>query len=1228
MSLYLFFLLLMALAVGVSLSLALYAWRHRRQPGALPFLLLLLGEVGWLVGYSLELFAPTLATKIIWDNLQYHASDLVAAGMLLFALAYTGRGGLSRWYLALLFVPLHGLLLIWTDPYHHMLRTSAWIETHGSFPVLAYTYGPWFWITVAYDYLLVLSGFGLMLVHTVRTHRFYRLQAGAVVLGMAIPLLGSLLTVTGMVPIQAMQHLDISPLTFALANPFLAWGLFRQRLFDLVPVARNRLVALLPDGVMVLDAQQRIVDINPAAQKLLGPAALHPIGTPIGVVLPDLLPLFPTAVVTVSPEIELLLPAHEPDQPYVWVEVAISRLQDRRNQATGWLVILRDISGRKQAEEAYRTLVTHSLQALVILQEGRNVFVNPSATRITGYTQAELLAMSPAEAFAVIHPDDRELMQTRLQARQKGQEVPPNYQFRLIRKDSAVRWIECFNTRIEYRGRPAVQMAYMDITEQRQAEESLRESQQLLRSTLDSTADAIIVTTTAGQVITCNQQFIDLWNLPRERFDQMTRTECMAHMQQRMCDPTRFSTRIQEWYRTREQDGYDTFQLRDGRTLECYSTPYRVDGQVIGRVWSYRDITARTHAEARLREQEALLRAISDNLPDAMIYQYVDLPNSSTRRYVYVSAGIERLSGITATQLYADSTLLEKLILPEDWTRLCAAIEMSQRTASKLDIEIRKCGPAGDLRWSHLCASPRTLADGRTVWDGIEMDITARKWMEEEIRASRARVQAIFDNAAVGIGVVNQAGYWIDINRRGADMLGYTPDELHQLTYLDITYAEDQPVSEEHFQALLHNELDSFRMEKRYVRKDGSSFWAELSTSPIRDEIGAIEAIVGVLVDITDRKRAEAQLHQANTQLVQGMLRLQQHNQEVLLLNQLVDLLLGCLSAEEAYEVVTLIAARLFVYQTGALYLRNPVSGMFERVAQWGDPPPQEWMLAQQECWGLRRGHSFLVHMDSAMLWCQHVTTTDHLSSLCVPLVARGETIGLLHLRNGPANDHEERQRWQQLAEMVAGHVAMALTNLLLRAQLQEQVTRDPLTGLFNRRYLDETLNREIQQALRHGYSVGVMMLDIDRFKHFNDTYGHDTGDALLRAVGAFLQTSTRGGDIACRYGGEEFTLVLPGAALETTWQRAEEVRAGINALALHYDRHSLGSVTISLGVAAFPEHGMTGTALLKAADIALYKAKLAGRNRVMIATVHRGENGGRQGVDEERATENGAREA
>lgn len=216
-------------------------------------------------------------------------------------------------------------------------------------------------------------------------------------------------------------------------------------------------------------------------------------------------------------------------------------------------------------------------------------------------------------------------------------------------------------------------------------------------------------------------------------------------------------------------------------------------------------------------------------------------------------------------------------------------------------------------------------------------------------------------------------------------------------------------------------------------------------------------------------------------------------------------------------------------------------------------------------------------------------------------MMAQGEALGVLYLRS--QQKQQFTQAKQQLASAVAEHIALALANLKLHEALQQQSIRDPLTGLFNRRYLEESLERELNRASRKQQPLGIIMIDVDHFKKFNDSFGHEAGDTALRELGTFIIKQIRGADIACRYGGEEFILILPEASLNTTRERAEQIRQGAKHLALQNRRQHLDAITLSLGVAVFPEHGLTGESVIHAADAALYRAKSEGRDRTVVYT-------------------------
>jgi diguanylate cyclase (GGDEF)-like protein len=299
----------------------------------------------------------------------------------------------------------------------------------------------------------------------------------------------------------------------------------------------------------------------------------------------------------------------------------------------------------------------------------------------------------------------------------------------------------------------------------------------------------------------------------------------------------------------------------------------------------------------------------------------------------------------------------------------------------------------------------------------------------------------------------------------------------------------------------------------------------------------------------------------------------------------------------------------LFPATSGALYILRASRDHLEAQVRWGEIASLSSIFVPDDCWALRRGQPHGLDPGHAAMRCRHLGEAHPAGTLCVPLTAQHDVLGMFHLRAsspGPGAVVDEPNlslvSSQALALTVVEHMALALSNLKLRETLRSQAIRDPLTGLFNRRYLEETLDRELNRAARRHLPFGVIMFDLDHFKRFNDTSGHAAGDAVLRELGRFLRTQTRASDIACRYGGEEFTLVLPECSLEVTQRRAEQFREGARRLTVQFHDQVLGGITISLGIANYPEHGDSGDALLQLADAALYEAKRLGRDRVVTA--------------------------
>jgi diguanylate cyclase (GGDEF)-like protein len=365
---------------------------------------------------------------------------------------------------------------------------------------------------------------------------------------------------------------------------------------------------------------------------------------------------------------------------------------------------------------------------------------------------------------------------------------------------------------------------------------------------------------------------------------------------------------------------------------------------------------------------------------------------------------------------------------------------------------------------------------------------------------------------------------------------------------------------------------------------------------------------LGLAALASERRNNEAELREVNVKLNSNLDEMEEHNKKMLLLNEMGDLLQSCKTFEEAYAVAGQFGRQLLPEEAGILYIINNSQSTVEAVVTWGTQKTETNMFAFDDCWALRRSRP---HVSNTIqdgleleLICPHLKNQIPVYGLCIPMMAQGDAIGILHIRVSSNQGDPVRltESKQQIAMAIADSIGLAIANLKLRLFLREQSIRDSLTGLFNRHYLDETLEREFHRAMRTQRSVGVIMLDLDHFKHFNDTFSHEAGDILLHNLGGFLKKNLRGGDIACRYGGEEFALILPEASVENVRLRAEQLRDGIKHLTAQYKGKVLSTLTLSLGIAMFPENGETSQQVLSAADAALYTAKREGRDRVVVA--------------------------
>lgn len=363
-------------------------------------------------------------------------------------------------------------------------------------------------------------------------------------------------------------------------------------------------------------------------------------------------------------------------------------------------------------------------------------------------------------------------------------------------------------------------------------------------------------------------------------------------------------------------------------------------------------------------------------------------------------------------------------------------------------------------------------------------------------------------------------------------------------------------------------------------------------------------AFLYLLRSLRASNATQVNLNSLNAETLAKSQQLSHQNYVKSLQARLNEVLQTVYTQDEAYRAISNYCKQLFPQYSGAFYVKSNSKDYFERKSEWGTIEQVEG-FEPNECWAVRSNSIYRFDTVAKGMPCEHVTMTKHhAQAICIPVSTSDEMLGILTLVD-PVSDIQQGEAFDEDLETVAlevvGHIGLALTNLRLRENLKKSAIVDSLTGLYNRRYLSETLSREIARAQRAKQSLGIIMLDVDHFKSFNDSYGHEAGDLVLKEVGGILKSACRSSDIACRYGGEEFVLVLPEAGLDIVKTRAEEIREGIKAISLIYGGVVLPQITISAGVSLFPENGLIADSLLKAADDALYQAKHNGRDQVHL---------------------------
>jgi diguanylate cyclase (GGDEF)-like protein/PAS domain S-box-containing protein len=486
--------------------------------------------------------------------------------------------------------------------------------------------------------------------------------------------------------------------------------------------------------------------------------------------------------------------------------------------------------------------------------------------------------------------------------------------------------------------------------------------------------------------------------------------------------------------------------------------------------------------------------------------------------------------------------------------------------------------------------------------------VSERERIARDLKERTIFLNSLIENSPFGIVVYDREGKIQLQNDAFASLFLYTPSEIAGKNLRDlIVPAEQFPESQQFAEQVSSGQ--TIHQTLRRKRKDGQLVDVEIHASPML-VAGGVQGGCIIYKDISEQVRAAVMAKEHADAMGHWVGELELRNMQITLLNEMSGLLQCAESTEEAFVVIRQSVHKLFAdAEAGAVFIYKPSGNALELTASWGEGRLGEPAFARDACWSLRLGKPHWSESPNGGIVCAHIDRSVDAVYLCVPMVAQGETLGVLHLRydvDGAGTsgvDQKARESQKRLAVAAASQIAVSLANLRLRETLREQSIRDPLTGLFNRRFMQESLNKELQRAKRKNRLLSLIFLDLDHFKRFNDVFGHDAGDSVLQSMADIFRIHFRAEDIICRYGGEEFAVILPESSVHDALKRADALRLATKDLKLVHRGVLLDPVTLSIGIAGFPENGVSAQDLLDGADKSLYQSKAGGRDRVTLAS-------------------------
>lgn len=1131
--------------------LVFFVARRRMAPASNALLLLLAACTYWSLSYALQTVITDLTWKTRVDTVVNLGIVIVPAAWLTFTLDYTGisRRCKRRNYAWLALEPLLVMISIFTNDQHYLYYASPqrpWVQIDGNI-YFTLDGGPLFWAHTAYSYALIVAGSLVLVAWALRSRGLYRAQVFTLVSAALIPLGANLLTLIA--PLLGWKvMIDLTPIFFSTSGVLLAAAFFRFRLLNITPLARDLLVEMLEDSLIVLDDENRVVDINPAACRLFDVLPESVIGKPIREMLGALLPFARPFTDTVETHQVIELPFKGEMRAF---DLRISPVAPPRSARSGRMVLLREISAFHRAQKAleqsearYRKLIQSSPDAIFLLDsQGILLLANPVALELFDLSLVHLeMHMGLSKLIA---EEERDVLASALlTALESG--VPLHIQITAVAWDGHRFPVEMSLAPVSYPNQPVEEVLCIlrDVTMRKRNEENLLRAAENERQNRE-VADAL---REIGMALSASLDLDDL-----------------------------LDTMLVQMARVIPYDSGNITLLEKGMAVIARSRGYDQFGE---------EVTRYVHQYVFDIEHTENFRWMLENRRSLIIQDTHAYPGWITlevTRYIQSWVGAPIIVNDAVIGFFSLDKKEVNFYRPEH--------------ARILELFAAQAGQA--FNNARLYRESRQLLRRERQLNEIMREFGATLDIEHLLNMVLQRGCELFEADFGLLGLINAAGDAVEVNHIFHPQRDRFQKVLPKGTGLTWEVIESgQPLLvEDYFQhPKAVQSLREFGVQSMLMAplQSGGVTLGILAFYQTNTQRQFYESDLPLVVSVSNQAAAAIQ----NARLLAESRR---RAEEAETLQQASAAVSSALKLEQVLDMVLENLSKVVPYDSCALFLVE--EDWLRVVAARGFAHPNRvigktFPARDELLWqSMNNKHPIILLDAQSDPRFKKWGDAEHVHSwMGVPLIKRDIGIGFLTIDHRQPNLYNENHA--KLALAFANQAAAAIENARLFESIQRMAVADPLTGLFNRRHFFELAAREYYRARRYGKMLSVVMIDVDDLKKVNDTYGHLAGDRLILFISEQCRQQLRKADLAARFGGDEFILMLPETDLEQALQAARRIRdsvtGGVQAAGI-----GIVPAGISVGVSTIDPTCTSLEMLVNRADQALYTAKQRSKNQV-----------------------------